>query len=197
MIKESWKAMRDENTSCSTSEGWHVKWGFDPGDCFTVFPLLPQLPGESGEDRWTRSFCPLKAKGEMLCIESNVVEALLRRMLEVYFDADLDINSRKVTPWRLQGFDWYYDNAYTVSECGVIRDKLRVLSSMLEGIPADRRIYVSGDGRIVAAGAESDEAWGSLPAGEAARDCTLISSLLEKVLISAEAQQAVVTFSGP
>ena len=189
--------MRDENTSCSPSEGWHVKWGFDPGDCFTVFPLLPLLTGESEEDRWTRSFCPLKEKGEMLCIESSVVEALLRRMLEEHFHANLDINSRKVTPWRAQGFDWYYDNAYTVSECRVIRDKLRVLSSTLEGIPANRRIYVSGDGRIVSARVESDETWGSLSAGEAARDCTLISDLLEKVLISAEAQQAVVTFSGP
>lgn len=112
-----------------------MKWGFDPGDCFTVFPLLPLLTGESEEDRWTRSFCPLKEKGEMLCIESSVVEALLRRMLEEHFHANLDINSRKVTPWRAQGFDWYYDNAYTVSECRVIRDKLRVLSSTLEGIP--------------------------------------------------------------
>lgn len=174
-----------------------MKWGFDPGDCFTVFPLLTPLPGESGEDRWARSFHPLRAKGEMLCIESSVVEALLRRMLEEHFDANLDINCRKVTPWRLQGFDWYYDNAYTVSECRVIRDKLRVLSSTLEGISANRRIYVSGDGRIVTARVKSDETWGSLSAGEAARDCTIISELLEKVLISAEAQQAVVTFSGP
>lgn len=178
-------------------EGWQVKWGFDSGDCFAVFPLLPKLPGEGDADRWSRSFIPLRDADEMLCIESDVVEVLLRRVLETRFDPSLDHGRDEVFPGCPPHFDWYFDNVYTVETCRGICSLLRSAAESLAGFPNDVPVCVTGAGDVATC-RPSDDGWARpLAAADARRDCLLIAEYLERVASSAERQGATVTFSGP
>lgn len=190
--KAWWAAHFDEGA-------WHVKWGFDSGDCFTVFPMLPKLAGEDYTERWERSFVPLRDADEMLCIESEVVEVLLRRVLEARFDSVLDVNNAEADPWRSLRFDWYCDNVYTAESCREICSLLRSAAEALARLPAETPVRLDEAGGIVTCETAPDgEAWWSpLGAAGARRDCGRIAELLEKVIASAEKQRALVSFSGP
>lgn len=185
-----WRGHRDE-------EGWQVKWGFDSGDCFTVFPLLPKFPGESDSARWSRSFIPLRDADEILCIESDVVEVLLRRMLGARFDISLDHGRDEIFPGCTPHFDWYFDNAYTIGACRDICSLLRNTAEKLEEFPGDVPVYITETGDAIACRPSTDDWWHPLAASDARRDCLLIAEYLERVATSAERQGATVSFSGP
>lgn len=187
-----WAAHFDE-------DAWHVKWGFDSGDCFTIFPMLPKLAGEDYAERWERSFVPLRDADEMLCIESGVVEVLLHRVLEARFDPALDVNNAEADPWRSPRFDWYCDNVYTTGACREICSLLRSAAEALAWLPAETPVRLDEAGGVVTCetAPEGEAWWSPLSAADARGDCERIAELLEKVIASAEKQGALVSFSGP
>lgn len=178
---------------------WHVKWGFDSGDRFTVFPLLPKLPGENDAERWQRSFVPLRDADEMLCIASDTVEALLHRILVARFDATLEPNTKIGDSWRSDGFDWYYDNVYTVAVCRDICALMCKAAKELDALPDATLISLTETGEVAMHSNATGGATCTTPmtASEARTDCRLIAELLEKVAASAEKQGALVSFCGP
>lgn len=178
-------------------EDWQVKWGFDPGDCFTVFPLLPKLPGESDSDRWSRSFVPLRDASEMLCIESNAMETLLREILEDRFDTSIDHGRGEMFPRYTLHFDWYFDNAYTVDSCRDICSLMRNAAKKLAELPRNTTVRIAATGSIVACQPPEDDWWYPPTAADARRNCLLIAKHLERIAASAERQGATVSFSGP
>lgn len=182
-----WRAHLDETS-------WHVKWGFDSGDCFTVFPLIPRLSEEDEERRWERSFVPLRDTDELLSIESEIVDALLRRVLETRFDAALPPNGPEGYPWRSPKFDWYFDNAYTTEACRGICSLMRSAAESLSSYPAGTPVRLDETGGVVT---EEPASGSTLSATDARKDCLCIADLLEKVVVSAEGQGALVCFSGP
>lgn len=164
-----------------------------------MFPLLPKLPGENEESRWSRSFVPVRDADELLCIKSDVVEALLCRILIARFDTTLEPNTKEAASWRSSGFDWYYDNAYSLTACREICSLMREAEGSLAGLPDDVPVYIAEAGAVVVCTSSfGDEACGCpLTVSEARNDCRLIAEYLERVIASAERQGALVTFSGP
>lgn len=190
-LDEAWQNAHYEE------DGWQVKWGFDLGDCFTVFPLLPKLPGECDNDRWLRSFIPLRDADEMLCIESNVVEMLLREILEDRFDPSLDHSRGEALLNRTPHFDWYFCNTYTVDSCRDICDIMRNTARKLATFPRNTAVRITATGDIAAFQPSEDDWRPPLAASDARRDCLFIAEHLERVAASAEKQGATVSFSGP
>lgn len=189
--KTWWQAHFDESD-------WHVKWGFDSGDCFTVFPLLPQLPEESNEERWHRSFVTLRDTGNMLCIASDVIEALLCEVLVARFDTALATNTTMPDSCRLSGFDWYFDNVYSIAACKDMCSLMQKAARDLVSLPDAKSVRITSTGEIVCQPPPDGElSCRPLSASEARRDCLLIAEYLERVTTSAEKQGALVVFSGP
>lgn len=185
-----WKAHADESP-------WHVKWGFDSGDCFCVYPFLPKLPNESEGERCTRSFVPCRDADELLCIASGVVEVLLRRILSARFVPSLQPIIHEQLPYSNKSFDWYFENVYTVDTCRGICDVLRQASGKFAALSDDVYAFLDENGEVMSY--KRPEDWiDPLPLpSEAAKDCLLIADYLERVIASAEKQGALVTFSGP
>lgn len=162
-----------------------------------MFPLLPKLPGESDSDRWSRSFTPLRDAREMLCIESNVVETLLREILEERFDASLDHGRDEVFPGYTPRFDWYFDNAYAVDTCRDICGLMRDAAKKLAELPSNATVRITKTGDVVACKPPEDDWWYPPTAADASNNCLFIAKHLERVAASAERQGATVSFSGP
>lgn len=129
-----------------------------------MFPLLPKLPDESSSDRWLRSLVPMGDADEMLCIESNTMEALLRKVLEARFDASLDHGRDEMFPDLMPHFDWYFDNAYTVEACRDVCGLMRDAADKLAGFPGDACVCIAETGDVMAR-QPSEGGWWRPPGG--------------------------------
>lgn len=123
---------------------WSVTWGFDPGDVFLVFPILPGGEREGAWDRWSRSLELAKKRGEILSIGSEAVDCLLLEELVRRFDPEFEMNRELDTGYRDRRFDWYHDNAYTLADCLCMAGTLEQAAEGLDGVRAEDTVRLDG-----------------------------------------------------
>lgn len=106
-----------------------IKRGFHNGDNFLVFPLLIKENTETYHDNIWRSFRHSKANDLMFSVDSEVIQRLLKPLLQEFFDPILEANRDLQNPCTFANqttcFEWYGENTYTVESCNKIIERLR------------------------------------------------------------------------